>query len=91
MPNPWLVLARREGQCKEENSEAILRKEHGIKIIVEANETLLPGQRDAAIIKTSPENNPKIQKEDKVRSPVNSMDMSKSQETRRLVITGRKD
>jgi hypothetical protein len=49
----------------------LLRKERSIKIIVEANKTLLIGQGDAVIIKTSPERKPAIRKEDNMRSPVN--------------------
>ncbi len=49
----------------------LLGKERSIKIIVEANKTLLIGQGDAVIIKTSPERKPAIRKEDNMRSPVN--------------------
>jgi hypothetical protein len=38
----------------------LLRKEHSIKVIVEANKTLLCGQGNAAIIKTSPNRKPAI-------------------------------
>jgi hypothetical protein len=48
----------------------LLRKEHSIKIILEANKTLLCGQGDAAIIKTSPDRKPTIRKEDNMRSRV---------------------
>jgi hypothetical protein len=66
------------GLTEEEKANAtrkkiakLLRKEHSIKIIVEANEILLSGQGDAVIIKLSPERKPAIRNKDNMRSPVN--------------------
>jgi hypothetical protein len=80
------------GLMEEERANArkknatLLREEHSIKIIVGANETLLSGQGDAAIIKTSPKRKPEIRKEDNMRSSVNLYEYVKVSETRCLVI-----
>jgi hypothetical protein len=69
--DPMAGLTEAEKANARKKIAKLLRKEHTIKIIVEANETLLSGQGDAAIIKTSPERKPAIRKEDNMRSPVN--------------------
>jgi hypothetical protein len=75
-PNP-VDAGPMAGLTEEERANAkkkiarLSRKEHSIKIIVEANGTLLSGQGDAAIIKTSTEKKPAIRKEDNMRSPIN--------------------
>jgi hypothetical protein len=69
--NPMAGLTEAEKANARKKIAKLLRKEHSIKIIVEANKTLLCGQGDSAIIKTSPERKPAVRKEDNTRSPVN--------------------
>ena len=53
--DPMAGLTEEEKDNARKKIAKLLRKEHSIKIIVEANKTLLCGQGDAAIIKMSPE------------------------------------
>ena len=69
--DPMAGLTEAEKANARKKIAKLLRKERSIKIIVEANKTLLIGQGDAVIIKTSPERKPAIRKEDNMRSPVN--------------------
>ncbi len=69
--DPMAGLTEEEKDNARKKIAKLLRKEHSIKIIVEANKTLLCGQGDAAIIKMSPERKLAIWKEDNMRSPVN--------------------
>jgi hypothetical protein len=89
--DPMAGLTEEEKAKARKKIAKLLRKEHSIKRIVEANKTLLIGQGDADIIKTSPERKPAIRKEDNMRSPVNLYEYVKFRETHRLVITGQKD
>ena len=69
--DPMAGLTEAEKANARKKIAKLLRKERSIKIIVEANKTLLIGQGDAVIIKTSPKRKPAIRKEDNMRSPVN--------------------
>ncbi len=68
--DPMAGLTEAEKANARKKIAKLLRKEHSIKIILEANKTLLCGQGDAAIIKTSPDRKPTIRKEDNMRSRV---------------------